>query len=62
MRREMITLLLVLIVFGLSAEVYNVPADFTTIQGAINEADDSDIIIVSPGIYKENIDFCGKIL
>ena len=32
----------------------------SSIQAAINEANDGDIIIVSPGRYYENIDFIGK--
>lgn len=37
-----------------------VPGDFETIQEAINAAEDGDRIIVSPGTYKENINFSGK--
>ena len=33
----------------------NVPAQFPTIQLAINQAKDGDTILVSPGTYKENI-------
>jgi len=36
------------------------PADFTKIQAAINDANDSDEITVSIGTYFENIDFDGK--
>ncbi|MHC4474864.1 MAG: right-handed parallel beta-helix repeat-containing protein [Planctomycetota bacterium] len=36
------------------------PADFNTIQAAINDANDDDIVLVSPGHYYENIDFRGK--
>lgn len=38
----------------------HVPAEFTTIQGAIDAAEDGATIIVTPGIYQENIDFLGK--
>jgi len=42
----------------------NGPADFNTIQSAINASTDGDTIIVNPGIYRGNgnrdIDFLGK--
>jgi uncharacterized repeat protein (TIGR01451 family) len=48
-------------VCGVPAEcVYYVPADYPTIQEAIDEAVDGCIIIVSPGTYCENITICGK--
>ena len=34
--------------------------DYTTIQAAINAADEGDVIIVSPGRYVENINLLGK--
>ncbi|MCK4900288.1 MAG: right-handed parallel beta-helix repeat-containing protein [Anaerolineales bacterium] len=37
-----------------------VPEDYPTIQQAIDAAKDGDDVIVSPGSYKENIDFKGK--
>jgi len=43
------------------AKTYNIPdVQFPTIQSAINDANHNDVIIVSPGRYKENIDFLGK--
>ena len=44
---------------GVDLQIY-VPADFNTIQAAINASSDGGIIIVEPGIYFENIDFRGK--
>ena len=41
-------------------EVINVPADYATIQAAIDAAADGDEIIVSPGIYYENISIINK--
>jgi YD repeat-containing protein len=38
----------------------HVPADQPTIQQAINVAVNGDTVLVSPGTYKENIDFHGK--
>jgi len=37
-----------------------VPQDFNTIQQAINAAQSGDEIVVSPGFYRENIDFLTK--
>jgi fructose-specific component phosphotransferase system IIB-like protein len=42
------------------AETRLVPADHATIQQAINDSNDGDIIIVDPGTYHENINFSGK--
>ena len=39
---------------------FNVPDEIETIQEAIEEAVDGDVIIVSPGTYYENINFLGK--
>jgi parallel beta-helix repeat protein len=38
----------------------HVPADVSTIQGAIQSASNGDTILVSAGTYHENIDFLGK--
>jgi predicted outer membrane repeat protein len=43
-----------------NADVLNVPADFPTIQIAINLASADDEIVVAPGTYFEDIDFLGK--
>ena len=44
----------------LQATIHLVPDEFSSIQEAINAASASDTIIVSNGIYFENIDFLGK--
>lgn len=36
------------------------PADYNTIQEAIDNSFDTDIIIVEPGVYRERINFYGK--
>lgn len=43
-----------------NAEEIHVPADYLTIQEAIDASVDGDIIIVASGIYYENINFNGK--
>jgi hypothetical protein len=42
------------------AVVLHVPGDYSAIQTAINNAKNGDVILVSPGIYTENINFKGK--
>jgi parallel beta-helix repeat protein len=42
------------------AEVLHVPAEWKSIQEAIDEASHGDTIVVAPGTYKENIYFKGK--
>jgi len=42
-----------------AAELH-VPADYPTVQAAIDAASDGDTIIVSPGVYREEINFLGK--
>ena len=42
------------------AATIHVPADYTTIQGAIDVAVDGDFVLVAPDTYVENIDFLGK--
>ena len=39
----------------INAEILNVPEDFETIQGAIDESEDGDTILVQPGVYEENL-------
>ena len=42
------------------AEIKYVPRELSTIQTAINAANDGDTVLVSPGIYHENINYLGK--
>lgn len=42
------------------ASILSVPSGYSSIQSAIDNAADNDTIIVSPGIYPENINFLGK--
>ena len=43
-----------------SADFLSVPAEYLTIQEAIEAAQDGDEVVVSPGTYPEQIDFLGK--
>ena len=53
--------LLVLIALPAAAQVtIHVPGDVPTIQGAINQAQNGDTVLVAPGTYNENINFDGK--
>jgi Right handed beta helix region len=49
-----------LLPLGSLAATLTVPGSSPTIQGAINLAVAGDVILVSPGIYVESIDFNGK--
>ncbi len=40
--------------------ILHVPDDYETIQEAIDDSQDGDIVLVDPGEYVENIDFIGK--
>ncbi len=42
-----------------AGELY-VPTEYLRIQSAINESNNGDVVIVSPGTYQENINFLGK--
>ncbi|MCF7911314.1 MAG: right-handed parallel beta-helix repeat-containing protein [Candidatus Cloacimonetes bacterium] len=55
-----IILLTLLSISGLMAFTYYVPADYPTIQEGIDIMSDSDVLLVSPGMYCENIDFLSK--
>lgn len=46
--------------FAASADTWNLPGDFASIQEAIDNVNNGDIIICAPGNYVENIDFKGK--
>ena len=43
-----------------SQTILNVPDDYATIQTAIDAAADGNVVLVQPGIYRENINFNGK--
>jgi len=49
-----------LISIVLLSDTIHVPADYPTIQEAINTSVNGDTVLVAPGTYVENIDFVGK--
>ena len=60
MKDDIIThfvILVILITFAVpvKGDVINVPDDYETIQGAVDNANDGDTVLVSPGVYAENI-------
>lgn len=62
MKKTVMFLALILFLFSPAfARIYQVPSAFiATIQGGINVAMDGDTVLVTPGIYYENINFKGK--
>ena len=53
-------ILLLAVIIPASAVTRLVPDEYLTIQAAIEDSNNGDIVIVSPGTYVENIDFLGK--
>ena len=43
-----------------AAETIRVPVDYPTIQAAIDAAQDGDVVLVSPGTYRERLEIRGK--
>jgi beta propeller repeat protein/parallel beta-helix repeat protein len=62
MNRAIIPSLAILLISTIpaQAEMRHVPAQYATIQQAINDSNDGDVVVVHPGTYRENINFSGK--
>jgi hypothetical protein len=52
--------LLSVAIIPVRAETRMVPAEYATIQQAINDSNDGDVVIVAAGTYQENINFLGR--
>jgi len=62
MKRAILLSLAILLIATIQAQAETrlVPADYATIQQAIDGSNDGDVIIVEAGTYHENINFSGK--
>ncbi|KPK43405.1 MAG: hypothetical protein AMJ65_05885 [Phycisphaerae bacterium SG8_4] len=62
MKRSIILTLAALLVAATlaSAATRSVPGNYATIQEAISDCNDQDVVIVEPGTYFENINYLGK--
>src|SRR4051812_18299517 len=59
--QETVAVLLVACMCSIApAAVLHVPGDYTAIQSAIDNSNNGDVILVSPGVYNENVNFKGK--
>ena len=59
--RAIVAVLTVTCLFSIGhAAVLQVPGDYAGIQTAIDTSHNGDVILVSPGVYSENINFKGK--
>jgi len=62
MMKNLMIFLGLVCILNLSATIINIPADQPTIQAGIDEAADSDTVLVQPGIYFENVHISEKAL
>lgn len=58
--RNILLTIIIFLPLHLCSQVIHVPLQYTTIQAAINAASSGDTVLVSDGVYYENIRFMGK--
>ncbi|MHC4519907.1 MAG: hypothetical protein ACYTAS_15065, partial [Planctomycetota bacterium] len=60
-RTSLFSILLVCLTLGMAlADTRNVPSEYGSIQAAIDQSRDGDVVVVAPGVYFERINFSGK--
>ena len=60
MKKTLLSIIFILSSFLHSQTTYNVPADYNSIQEAVNNSQDGDVILIADGEYFEAVYLSGK--